>query len=61
MLQGAFDYTLNLAGELWAMMWKPTEERRVGLVREMSVRSTRNEEGTMRASTNLKEPACLHT
>ncbi|KAF1938414.1 hypothetical protein EJ02DRAFT_457918 [Clathrospora elynae] len=40
MLQGAFDYTLNLAGELWMMIWKPAEERCTQPVRETS------EEGT---------------
>ncbi|KAF1839313.1 hypothetical protein BDW02DRAFT_478667, partial [Decorospora gaudefroyi] len=37
MLQGAFDYTLNLAGEVWAMIWKPMPEARPRPVREMGM------------------------
>jgi hypothetical protein len=39
MLQGAFDYTMNLAGELWTMIWKPTEEPRMAPVKEVKAQS----------------------
>lgn len=28
MVQGAFDYIMNLLGEAWSMVWKPTPEPR---------------------------------
>ncbi|KAH7356100.1 hypothetical protein BKA66DRAFT_254880 [Pyrenochaeta sp. MPI-SDFR-AT-0127] len=35
MLQGALDYILNLAGEGWAMIWKPSQEPGKGALPEM--------------------------
>jgi hypothetical protein len=26
MIQGALDYVMNLAGELWSMVWRPAED-----------------------------------
>jgi hypothetical protein len=55
MLQGAFDYTLNLAGELWTMIWKPTEEPRVHSVMERSIESVQKEKGVMQGSASVPD------
>jgi hypothetical protein len=52
MLQGAFDYTMNLAGELWSMIWKPTEEPRV---KERIVQSIQKEQGAMQGSASVQD------
>jgi hypothetical protein len=52
MLQGAFDYTMNLAGELWMIIWKPTEEPQVQVAREMSAQITQQVQGVMPVHTS---------
>ncbi|KAF2844796.1 hypothetical protein T440DRAFT_435906 [Plenodomus tracheiphilus IPT5] len=36
MMQGAVDYMLNLAGEVWTMIWKPAPEARALPVHAMT-------------------------
>jgi hypothetical protein len=55
MLQGAFDYTMNLAGELWTMIWKPTEEPRLHSVKDRSVQSAQKEQGATQGNANVPE------
>jgi hypothetical protein len=55
MLQGAFDYTLNLAGEIWTMIWKSNEEPLVHSVKERSVQSVQKEQGVMQGSASVPD------
>jgi hypothetical protein len=58
MLQGAFDYILNLAGELWTMIWMRTEEPRVRPVKEMSEQNMQKEQGAMQAGVSMQVQGC---
>lgn len=44
MVQGAVDYALNLAGEVWAMIYRQPEEPRAQPVREMSEMNAQTQE-----------------
>ncbi|KAH9882212.1 hypothetical protein J1614_001384 [Plenodomus biglobosus] len=43
MMQGILDYALNIAGEVWIMIWKPKPEQRALPVNAMAEQSAKRE------------------
>lgn len=43
LLEGAFDYTMNLFGEAWSMVWKPADQPKVQPMRERVAQSLQQE------------------
>jgi len=44
LLEGAFDYTMNIIGEAWSMVWRPAEQPKGQPAREMAAQSFRQEQ-----------------
>jgi len=43
LLEGAFDYTMNLASELWTMIWRPAEQPRTQPMSAVAAQSSQIE------------------
>jgi hypothetical protein len=54
LLEGAFDYTMNLAGELWTMIWTPIEQLRMKPVSKLATQGSHEKEKPKAASLNAK-------
>jgi hypothetical protein len=64
LLEGAFHYTMNLASELWMMIWRPVEQSRTQPMSSIAAQSSQT--GAARAGGSLHAqksgevaPACL--
>jgi len=44
LLEGTFDYTMNIIGEVWSMVWRPAEQPKVQPAREMAAQSLQQEQ-----------------
>ncbi|KAH8640400.1 hypothetical protein IG631_03341 [Alternaria alternata] len=50
LLEGAFDYTMNLAGELWTMIWRPVEQPYTQPASKVASQGSQKEDKSMTAS-----------
>jgi hypothetical protein len=56
LLEGAFDYTMNLASELWTMIWGSVEQRRMQRASTMATQYSQKEVGMKTADLHANKP-----
>jgi hypothetical protein len=54
LLEGAFDYTMNLAGELWTMIWRPIEQPRKQPIGTTATQGLQRDDEPMTARSDAK-------
>ena len=55
LVEGAFDYTMNLASELWTMIWRPAEQPRTQPMSAVASQSSQIEVARVGSSLRAKK------